>query len=560
MQKEYILKTNFLATLAITSLITACSQKPQGSGDRFAIENISIKGTQTEDLKDLPPEELSKIKRWQHLDLDQNEYFGVSADKVYAQGPIVKLPTEIIVAVIDSGVDYEHEDLASNMWVNTKEIPNNGIDDDGNGYVDDIHGWNYIGGSDGSNINQENLEETRVFKRLSELQESGETLSANQLKDLERSKGLIESGLERFKPLNDETLSDKALFESSVKVIEEKLGLTITSVLDVQAIESEDPEVIEAQENLLLMFRFYAEGLKTINKRLEALNYYVNIAYDINYDVRSLIVRDDPSDFSDVKYGNNDVKGPDSRHGTHVAGTIAAVRNNNLGMNGIADNVKIMALRAVPNGDERDKDIALAIRYAADNGARIINMSFGKKFSPYKAEVDKAFAYAAKKGVIFFHAAGNDTLDVDGGLNSFPNSYQADGAGVLKVNKVPNWVEVGASTHRNDTRLAARFSNFGQESVTLFSPGAKIYATTPENTYSALSGTSMAAPVASGVAAYILGRYPDLSATKLIEIINKSVSKPNLLSMLSTLSSTGGVINLYNAMELAREEVTNNEK
>lgn len=571
LSKGINLRTRLLATLAMTSLITACSQKPIELEKKLGSSDVTIKGAIKEDLSELNIEELSSIKKWQHADLEDSSLYGVSADKAYTQFPNSLPPKEVIVAVIDSGVDIEHEDLKANIWINQNEIPGNGIDDDNNGYIDDINGWNYIGGVDGRNINEESLEETRVVKSLTERLANGEVLSQTEISELEAATAAMNDGLSKYKPLYDQAKIDDAKYQSALVLIRERLGITIENFTDIRNIESEDADILLAKKDLISVYRMYSRGPVGLARILEKAGYYVNIGYNQNFDARSEIVGDDPSDFTDIRYGNNDVKGPDSVHGTHVAGTIAAVRNNKLGMNGIADNVKIMALRAVPNGDERDKDIALAIRYAADNGAKIINMSFGKKFSPYKVEVDKAFEYAAKKGVIFFHSAGNSSLNNDGGKTSFPNSYKRVGTGVLKVNTIANWVEVGASTKDNNMRLAASFSNYGQESVTLFSPGHKIYATTPENTYKALSGTSMAAPVASGVAAFILGRYPDLKASELIQIIKASVLKASTFPvdlpgrgvdmpvMFSTLSATGGVINLLKAMQLAEMDTLKND-
>lgn len=552
-----------IALLAL--LVSACSQNSNKSSN-LGDQDITPKGVIKEDLSALSALELANIMKWQHLDLRGDAHFGVSADMSYLENVSKTKRKVIIVAVIDSGVDINHEDLKDNMWVNSREIPENGIDDDNNGYIDDIHGWNYIGGVDGKNINEENLEETRVFKSLNTRVLNGEELNAEEQINLDKAKAYIEEGLNKYGPYFVEAKSDMKTYLSGMDVLKTKLGIeSIILLSDLEEIESTDDEVNIAKDNLIIIWKKYSKGIVGLKRILEKSRYYVEVGYNANFNARMEIVGDDPSDFTDINYGNNDVKGPDSRHGTHVAGTIAAVRDNNLGINGIADNVKIMALRAVPNGDERDKDIALAIKYAADNGAKIINMSFGKKFSPYKEEVDKAFIYAAKKGVIFFHSAGNSSLDNDGGLTSFPNSYKRTGSGVLKVHTIPNWVEVGASTKDNNYKIAASFSNYGQESVTLFSPGHKIYATTPENTYQALSGTSMAAPVASGVAAVLMGTYPKMSASEILDIIKESVSKASIFPvirpgstvafpvMFTSLSSTGGVINLQSAMELAKQ-------
>ena len=547
--------TNYLL---LSLVLTSCSPRPRVNPSIILDKDISIKGVITEDLNLFDPRELTKIKKWQHLDLDTDNLYGVGADRAYNDIIKFKSRKEIVVAVIDSGVDIYHEDLKDIIWINEDEIPDNGIDDDGNGYIDDIHGWNYIGGIDGSHLNYETLEETRVLKMLQDKASRGEELTKAEIELKNIAQDFVEAGLSKYKPIYLQAVEDEKIYEENKKLLKEKTGIDVVFLTDLVDIESDDEDVTAAVDKMISIWKSYSGGPDGIKRVVEKTGYYVNIGYNPDYNGRTNIVGDIPSDFSDTNYGNNDVKGPDSRHGTHVAGIIAASRDNDLGIKGIADNVKIMALRAVPNGDERDKDIALAIRYAADNGAKIINMSFGKKISPYKEEVDKAFEYAASKGVIFFHSAGNSALDNDGGLTSFPNSYKREGSGVLTVNTIPNWIEVGASTKDNGMGIAARFSNYGAEAVTLFSPGHRIYATTPENTYQALSGTSMAAPVASGVAAIVMGLYPELSAIEVVELIKHTVSKRSLLPvnrpgdtlglpvMFSNLCETGGIINLFN--------------
>jgi cell wall-associated protease len=275
-------------------------------------------------------------------------------------------------------------------------------------------------------------------------------------------------------------------------------------------------------------------------------------------DYRGEVVQDKYDDLNDRFYGNNDVMATNPMHGTHVAGIIGAVRNNGIGINGVADNVRIMAIRAVPDGDEHDKDIALAIRYAVDNGAKVINMSFGKSFSPQKKWVDDAMKYAESKDVLLVHAAGNESTDIDHAEN-YPNPiYQQNGK------RTTNWISVGASGPEAD-ELAASFSNYGKKEVDVFSPGVKIYSTLPGgNVYGNEQGTSMASPVTAGLAALILSYYPELSASQVKEIIIKSVTpvtglqvfKPskegeeNLVTF-SDLSASGGVINATEAIKLA---------
>jgi len=574
---------NTFAILSISIMATACSVESQKITTPIGKFDNNVKGYIVEDMPQFTSEtmqrELNKsIKnpalKWQHLDLDVDKMFGVSADTAYLTFGLQQTK-EIVVAVIDSGVDIEHEDLKEVMWTNKNEIPDNGIDDDNNGYIDDIYGWNFIGGKDGSHINEETLEQTRIYKNLLTKLQNGELLSDEEGALYLEVKKDVE---ENFKHYNDQYTAakkDQKTVVTYLDILKLKLGIqNIDTREKIEAIESKDPKIIKIKTELLDIWDKYWRGFIGIARAIDASAYYANVGYNINWDARARIVGDDPSDFSDTNYGNNDVTGPDASHGTHVSGIIAAKRDNEIGIDGIAGNVKIMALRAVPNGDERDKDIALAVRYAADNGANIINMSFGKKYSPYKSEVDAAFKYAASKGVLLVHAAGNSALNIDGGTQSFPNHYIKDGSGVLIANQLPNWMEIGASTKSADLNLIASFSNYGNEAVTLFSPGHKIYSTTPNNQYEAYSGTSMATPVAAGVAALLMSEFPTMTAKEAMDILvytvtrqdelnvrapSETASRPDfrLLTPFVDFSTADGIINIFSAVKLAKKLATN---
>jgi subtilisin family serine protease len=218
--------------------------------------------------------------------------------------------------------------------------------------------------------------------------------------------------------------------------------------------------------------------------------------------------------------------------------------------------VRIMSVRVTPDGDERDKDVANGIRYAVDHGALVINMSFGKGYSPEKPVVDSAVRYAESKGVLLVHAAGNDGSDNDR-VPSYPT------AGYLGGGRAANWLEVGASTFRRSA-LAARFSNYGRTAVDLFAPGQDIYATLPNQRYGRQSGTSMAAPTVSGVAALLLAYFPRLTPMDVRRILLASVTRyPDARVPapgggppvpFASLSATGGVVNAYAAVRQALEE------
>ena len=580
-------KDQLLISLPLLAVLTSCGLdiesktnkriSPEDSDPANFQEKIINKGDRVETSFEVLKSE-NDIRDWHHKDESLNGLYGVSSDLAYHTFNLQQ-KREIVVAVIDSGVDHKHEDLKEVMWINKNEIPGNGIDDDKNGYIDDIYGWNFLGGKDGSHVNGETLEVTRIYKKFLDRIAAGEVLIQSDYKLYLEVKAEVEDNYNYFKPKFDQTLKEMTTLKSLLKKSEELLGKDeFSSKEEIEAIDAVTIELKQLKDELLALWSKYPRGgFERLAYLHEAYDYRANYYYNVNSTVRADIVGDNPDDFTDTQYGNNDVIGPDSSHGTHVAGTIAAKRDNGIGMNGLGNNVKIMALRAVPNGDERDKDIALAVRYAADNGAHIINMSFGKGYSPNKSEVDAAFKYAASKGVLLVHAAGNSSKNVDGGENNFPNSYVREGLGVLAVHTIPNWIEVGASTKDLGLNLPASFTNYGAEAVTVFAPGHKIYAPYPNNEYKAISGTSMACPVTSGVATMLLSEFPTMTAkearaiilnTVTIEADGVEVRKPDPAAkpidfripvQFSTLSSTGGVVNAFSAIRLAKRLAEENK-
>lgn len=465
---------------------------------------------------------------------------------------------KIIVAVIDSGVDIEHEDLKDVLWVNTKEIPNNGIDDDKNGYIDDIHGWNFLGNSKKENVSQDSYELTREYVRLSKKYAKVKSSKKPEFayweqvkKDFESKKQEMEMQLALIKPMYEGAIKNENL-------LKEALNLKEITKSEVENFEPNSEELTQAKESYLGLI-ILGITISDLKEYVDYLEKGLKYGYNPEFDPRSL-VGDNPKKLNEKGYGNNDVKGPDAGHGTHVAGIIAANRDNNIGIKGVSNNVLIMSIRAVPDGDERDKDIANAIYYAVDNGAHIINMSFGKAYSPNKDYVDQAVQYAESKGVLLVHAAGNDAKNLEIEAN-YPNRF------IKKNNKeVSNWLEIGASGWKsNNSEFIASFSNYGKTKVHVFSPGVDIYAPVPDfNQYKFNSGTSMAAPATSGVAALIMSYFPNLNAQEVKEIILNSstkitekINKPGTKganSLLSDLCISGGIVNAYEAIKLAEKK------
>jgi subtilisin family serine protease len=492
-------------------------------------------------------------KNWWHLDLQADRYAGIGTERAYRELLAGKKPKrEVVVAIIDSGVDPTHEDLDDVLWKNPKEIAGNGKDDDGNGYVDDVHGWNFIGGRDGRNVEQDTYEVTRLYAALRTRCEgrpaSGECAQYPEVKkEWQEKRGEAEEQLQEIRAI------DAAVARMST-VLRSQLGSDSLTAERVAGLRSVRPDVRQAQEMYMQLVSLGITPAQ-IREEREGLEKRIKTAFDPSFDPRP-IVGDNYADPNQRHYGNPDVQGPDAEHGTHVAGIVGAERGNGLGLDGVAPSVRIMAIRAVPDGDERDKDVANAIRYAVDNGAHVVNMSFGKGYSPQKRVVDEAVRYAEQKGVLLVHAAGNDGADLTREAN-FPNrAYEGGG-------EARNWIEVGASYWVADT-LAASFSNYGRGKVDVFAPGVAIYSSTPGNQYAAHQGTSMAAPVVSGVAALIMAYYPELTTEEVRAVILESAARHAERKVVrpgtegepvafAELSATGGVVNAYAALKLAEQ-------
>ncbi|HEY0971409.1 MAG TPA: S8 family peptidase [Gemmatimonadales bacterium] len=502
-----------------------------------------------------PPSRVLKEapRDWQLLDVDADTVIGIGLERAMRDLLASKQPQRtVVVAVIDGGVDTAHVDLRANLWMNEDEVPGNGRDDDGNGYVDDVRGWNFIGGADGENVRYDTFEVTRLFARCrlanpdsvpADLRARCPEISA----DYDRKRGEAERTLMAVQQIS-------RILLPAAETLRKALGDDSLNVANVTAMQPSSGDVRRARETYLQMAGRGISPEMVVDAH-EAYESQLRYGYNTDYDPRS-IVGDDYSDVTERIYGNPDVTGPDAEHGTHVAGIIAAVRGNGVGIDGIAPSVRIMGVRAVPDGDERDKDVANAIRYAVDNGAHVINMSFGKAYSPRKDAVDEAVRYAESKGVLLVHAAGNDGEDLEKKPN-FPTPR-------LDSNTVArNWITVGASSWKGLDSLAAPFSNYGNEEVDVFAPGVDILSTIPGGEYERNSGTSMAAPVVTGLAALLMSYYPSLTATDVRRIIMESaapyraqmvvVPGGDTRAAFGTLSVTGGIVNVPAAVRMAEE-------
>ena len=503
-------------------------------------------------------------KGWHQLDKKDDGYSGISLNKAYDFIKTKKLKSKrVIVAVIDSGIDTLHEDLKPVLWINPKEIPGNGKDDDKNGYIDDVNGWNFLGGKDGSNVSVDSDEGARVYHNLKKIWD-GKDVDVTKLSEKEKSsyntysraKQKVVGGVKEEEVTYLSKLAPK--LKAGDSVLRKEIGKEEYNGEDLKKNNSTNPNAMMAK--MVILGISDANGSyditnKQLIEQIEGELRKAEAASAPPKQYRKEVVGDDESNIDDRYYGNNDLMASTPFHGTHCSGIIGAVRNNDKGGDGIADNVRIMMIRAVPDGDEHDKDIANSIRYAVDNGAKIISMSFGKGFSPEKSWVDEAYKYAEKKGVLLVHAAGNDADNIDTAYH-FPNPIYEDGSG-----RASNEITVGASGDEKNGGLTASFSNYGKKEVDVFAPGVGIYATIPGgNTYGNASGTSMACPVVAGIAALLLEYYPKLTPKDLKSIIEKSVVAPSdkvkipgqdELVNLSELSRTGGIVNAYEAVKLA---------
>ncbi len=492
---------------------------------------------------------------WHMLDRVQDGFNGVSATQAYEILKDKESET-VVVAVIDSGVDVDHEDLQGSIWVNENEIPGNGLDDDKNGYVDDINGWNFIG-----QVKEDTYEVTRLFVKYDKIfgDKSITDVSENEQEDYKfylKVKKELENQMAENQAQFQMVNNFNSMYLKSARLIKAYLDTEELTSEEIENIDSPDPKISGAKD----LVKYALENdfnEEQIQEYINHLRVILDYGYNTEFDPRS-IIGDDYDDVYQKFYGDNQLSGFGD-HGTQVAGVIAAQWDNGMGMNGIADNVKIMAIRAVPDGDERDKDVANAIIYAVDNGADIINMSFGKRFSPRQEAVEKAVRYADSKGVLMVHASGNDHKNTDE-TDNFPTRNYMNSKKYAK-----RWIEVGASSWGEETNFVASFSNYGNNTVDVFTPGVAIYTTSPGNEYKSVDGTSFACPLTAGVAALIMSYYPDLSAEQVKDIILKSSVKfkdlqvnkpgeyegePEMLAF-EELSITGGIVNALEAVKMA---------
>lgn len=502
---------------------------------------------------------------WQLKDFKKDSFYGINVDEAYKFLASKKIKSKtVLVAILDNGIDTTHEDLKKVLWRNSKEIPGNKKDDDGNGYADDYYGWNFLGNADGRNVMSNSSEWLRVYWRYKD-KYGGKTIDESKLSQDELYQytlwkkartGVVGISMPADKLDTLQQNLQVVMFCDSL--MKQRLKKDEYSLADVNAFVP----ATDMEKNVKDLLANYLKGfdLPDIKNSFAVSQFKDYVVSELRkadgekeppVNNRKDITGDDETDPATRYYGNSDVQANDAMHGTHLAGIIGAVRNNGIGMDGIADNVKIMMVRTTPEGDEFDKDIAMGIRYAVDNGAKVINMSFGKSLSPDKKMIDDAVKYAASKDVLLVQGAGNSKRNING-FDNFPNPRF-----LFTDSIAPNYITVGASDCNG---MAAEFSNYGDKLVDVFAPGVDIYSTLPGNKYMSWSGTSMATPMVTGEAALLRSYFPKLTAVQIKNIICKSVVMPanetiipgtNDKGYMNKLCISGGVINAYEAVKLA---------
>ena len=563
------MKSVFYATL-VAFVFGSCksiTSIPVPTGSDVTVDIPAKKGPLSEEAKNA----------WSAADIETDSIAGMSLVKAYKflEG---KKGVQVIVGIADSGVDVEHEDLKGVAWVNPKEVPGNNKDDDKNGYVDDIHGWNFLGNKEGKIVNADQLEITRIVKngidkfgnkKASEIAEADKKEYEEYLKIKEKFDKVAkakENEIANLKATKTRILQ----LEESFTAVQKLIGKSDFTLDDVKNAKSDDAQTTAKINDVAMIMGRGMKMADLLSYKKDLLEYLESQenakSYDLDFNARQSL-GDNLYDITDTNYGNNNVIGSKKleSHGTHVAGIVAASRGNGKGLDGVANNVKILTVRVVPDGDEHDKDVALGIRYAVDNGAKIINTSFGKAYSPNKQWVFDAIKYAAKNDVLIVNAAGNDSKNIDV-EKTYPNDSED------LINEISdNVLTVGANSLFFDKRLPARFTNYGKRNVDVFAPGVQIYSTIPSDEYAQKSGTSMAAPSAAGVAALVRSYYPQLSASQVKHILMNSGTKINFnvikpgsqsrqnpdgeLVSFSDLSVSGRIVNAYNALKMADQIV-----
>ena len=463
----------------------------------------------------------------------------------FLQTKKIKPKKQIIVGIIDSGLDTTSVDILPALWKNPQEKQDR-KDNDNNGYTDDLHGWNFLGTKDGTfNMTSAGSEEFREFKRLYPKYKGIENKEAVQdtaeftYYELMKKKAGIMSYIKytAYTAVKDEAYQKTDSILKTLNINTDTLTIqglmqlhTRSNVLE-QAIQALFTDLLKIGEHGLWKDarKAHDKNFALMKRRLESIEKDTD---------KRLLMGDDMKNPEDRFYGNHTLQVEGCDHGTFVAGIVAGQGVKDSRMKGVWPQARLMIVRAVGNGDEYDKDVASAIRYAVDNGATVINLSLGKYTSPDADMVNQAIAYAQKKDVLIIQAAGNNSRNIDL-VPYFPSAKDQNG----KTFK--NYMRVGASDQDGNP---CTFSNYGQDEVDVFAPGENIISVGLTNTYSTQQGTSFAAPIVSGIAAMLRSCFPKLKAHQIKEIICQSVQPTD---QLKKHCRTGGIVDALKAVQLA---------
>ncbi len=510
-----------------------------------------------------------ELQTWWQKDMATDTIPGISLEKAYQEILSKKKHgKKVIVAILDTKLDIHHEDIKQQIWWNDDEIPNNGIDDDHNGYIDDMHGWNFLGNKD-EDVFYSNYESIRIIRKYDSLflNKKINEIPEKYLKDFtlyQRAKELrkieLAKGIEN-KEYGDFLVNTYPKSKALLKRIFKHEDYTVSELDSLYKIYEND-SITAALVYYMSDYKKYNLSQQWINEQKRKADIEMQTSLNFDFNERKLI-GDNPENIDNKGYGNNKVWNDSIpfQHAIMVSGVLASDHTNKIGIKGVSDRVTLMPLCVVSSGgDEHDKDISLAIRYAVDNGAKIINISFGKPLSLYKKWIEEAIMYASSKDVVIICSAGNNNEKIRGERTHYPNDYTIDGTEISD-----NLIKVGATTYLVNTKLKAGFSNYSNKHIDLFAPGYKVYTTKYGNKYDFVNGTSLSAPIVSGVAALIRSYYPSLSAAQVKTILMESGTSYDIdveikqedgtqkMVPFAELSKSGKVVNAYNALLMAEE-------
>ncbi|MBG7630454.1 MAG: S8 family serine peptidase [Bacteroidetes bacterium] len=504
-----------------------------------------------------------KFDHWHLKDYESDGVPGISLDKLYDELIKNQKGKQIIVAIIDTEIDINHEDLKDFIWINNDEQPNNGVDDDNNGYVDDVNGWNFIGNKNGGNLICSNFSYTRklkelipIFKGKTKEEVGNDTLNfkiyQRALMDHQNMKRQLKEDYEYVEFLNTGFPRSKKLLDSIFR----GSTYTINQLDSLYTIFKKQDSIKAADIYFMIDFlnfdmHGYADNLAYESNLIE--KYSNNISFDDR-----AIIGDNVNDIEDRDYGSpfitNSLK--EFTHGSIVSGVLAAHRTNNKGVRGITNTVKLMPLCIQAKfGAETDKDLALSIKYAVENGAQVINISANRTYELHNEWVQQALLYAEEQNVLVVKGAGNSETDIDK-IITYPNKNTKD-------HVLNNFIVVGATGMELNSNFKPVWANYGRKTVDFYAPGESILTTTPFDSYKVDSGSSLSTAITSGVAALLLSYYPDLKVSEIRQILMESATRydldieldydSNTTVPFSKLSNSGGVLNAFNAFVLAEK-------